>query len=47
MNYFELSNSNEQSLLTLSQKAKRCCQKFWQFSLFYGNYLANLHSAKK
>ncbi len=23
------------------------CQKFWQFSKFYGNYLASLHSKNK
>ena len=51
MNYskynFELLNSNERSPLTLSQKARLWCQKFWQFSLFYGDYLASLHSQKK
>ncbi|WP_319421668.1 hypothetical protein [Pleurocapsa sp. FMAR1] len=23
------------------------CQKFWQFSKFYGEYLGSLHSKKK
>ena len=44
---FELLNSNALSPLTPSQKTKLWYQKFWRFSLFYGEYLASLHSQKK
>ena len=51
MNYskynFELLNFNVRSPLSLYQKTRLWCQKFWQFSLFYGDYLASLHSQKK
>ena len=51
MNYPEfnlkLLDDNERIALTQSQRAWLCCQKFWQFSLFYGDYLASLHSRKK
>lgn len=50
MNYFrtkfEIFDANEKPVLNQYQRAWLWCQKFWQFSLFYGNYLADLHSRK-
>lgn len=51
MNYskynFELLPTNNRSDKNQSQKAWLWLKKFWQFSLFYGDYLASLHSQKK
>jgi hypothetical protein len=53
MNYYktnlELLNDNdrEQPILTQYQRAWLWCRKFWQFSLYYGDYLASLHSRKR
>jgi hypothetical protein len=50
MNYskgnFERPNLDNRPVLTQNQKLRLWCQKFWQFSLFYGDYLASLHSRK-
>lgn len=50
MNYsqsnYELLDIDRQSVLNQYQIAWLWCQKFWQFSLFYGDYLASLHSRK-
>ena len=50
MNYskfnFELLDANEKPVLNQYQRAGLWCRKFWQFSLFYGDYLASLHSRK-
>lgn len=43
----ELSDTKKRSGTKPYQKAWLWCQKFWQFSLFYGDYLASLHSKKK
>ena len=51
MNYskfnYELLDIDRQPVLNQYQKVWLWCQKFWQFSLFYGDYLASLHSRKK
>ncbi|MBE9043787.1 hypothetical protein IQ255_05105 [Pleurocapsales cyanobacterium LEGE 10410] len=48
MNYtkanFKSLNTDNRPALTQYQRAWLWCQKFWQFSLFYGDYLAGLHS---
>ncbi|VEP16352.1 conserved hypothetical protein [Hyella patelloides LEGE 07179] len=50
MNYtksnFQLPNANSDRVLTLEKKVGLWLKKFWQFSLFYGDYLASLHSRK-
>lgn len=50
MNYsqsnYESSDIARQPALNQYQTAWLWCQKFWQFSLFYGDYLASLHSRK-
>lgn len=50
MNYYrtnlESLDNKEKLVLTQYQKAWLWCRKFWQFSLFYGDYLASLHSRK-
>ena len=50
MNYsrfnFELIDDNNKPILNQYQTARLWLIKFWQFSLFYGNYLASLHSKK-
>lgn len=50
MNYFksnyELLDTDRQPL-NQYQIIWSWCHKFWQFSLFYGDYLASLHSKKK
>lgn len=51
MNYyrtnFELLDANEKPVLNQYQTARLWCRKFWQFSLYYGDYLASLHSRKR
>ena len=51
MNYSKLnlesSEAKNSPFLNPSQKFWQWCNKFWQFSLFYGDYLASLHSKKK
>lgn len=51
MNYskcnFESLDAKKRPFLNQYQKAWLWCKKFWQFSLFYGDYLAGLHSKKK
>lgn len=50
MNYYrtniKLLDNQEKPDLTQYQKAWLWCHEFWQFSLFYGDYLASLHSRK-
>ena len=51
MNYTKssLPTSNGHNIPTLNQyqKVRLWVIKFWQFSLFYGDYLGSLHSRKK
>ncbi len=43
----KLSNTAENKVVYHDNKVMSWFQKFWQFSLFYGNYLVSLHSKKK
>ena len=43
----EFLDTKNPSVLTLERKISLWWKKFWQFSLFYGDYLASLHSRKK
>ena len=51
MNYYrtniELLDAKEKPVLNQYQRGWLWCRKFWQFSLFYGDYLASLHSQKR
>ena len=42
----KLANTDENKVVYHDNKVS-WFQKFWQFSLFYGDYLASLHSNKK
>ncbi len=43
----DFKNATNNQIYTLDRKVWLWCQKFWQFSRFYGDYLAGLHSKKK
>ncbi|WP_319421253.1 hypothetical protein [Pleurocapsa sp. FMAR1] len=43
----KLSNIAENKVVYDDNKVRLWFQKFWQFSLFYGDYLGSLHSNKK
>ncbi len=43
----KISNTAENKVVYHDNKVLLWFQKFWQFSLFYGDYLASLHSKKK
>jgi hypothetical protein len=51
MNYskfnLESPDAKERPFLNQDRTAWQWCHKFWQFSLFYGDYLAKLHSKRK
>ena len=50
MNYLKSNYEHldiDRQPLNQYQRVWLWCQKFWQFSLFYGDYLASLHSKKK
>lgn len=41
------SSINDNKIEFVENKIFLWLNKFWQFSLFYGDYLASLHSQKK
>lgn len=51
MNLFKVNsqspNVNRDRVLTPNRKVWLWLTKFWQFSNFYGDYLASLHSQKQ
>ena len=42
-----LSSVANSQFSTINQKVGLFVKKFWKFSLFYGDYLASLHSKKR
>ncbi len=49
MNYIKSnidSTVNDNKIEIVENKALLFLRKFWQFSLFYGDYIGNLHSRK-
>lgn len=43
-NYQPSLRSTNEQFSNFQQQAALWCRAFWQFSLFYGDYLASLHS---